>query len=250
MQSELLRLVKRSRDLVRERGLLGTVMQGADKVSVYLNYPLKAKELKDCYFNFEGRAVPYFVHPYNATWRNERCVEVAIALEFLQRYGLRNWLELGNVMAYYGKQAATVVDKYERSPGVTNKDILNFEPKELFDAALSLSTFEHIGWDETPREPEKVLRAIAKFKSFIKPGGPLLVTFPLGHNSFLDSLVERNEVPFSRVCYLKRTSESEWKQVTREEVIGTKYGSPYTAANAIVVGMDNCEARESVPVQK
>ena len=30
-------------------------------------------------FTFRGREFPYFVHPYNQTWANERAVEIPVA---------------------------------------------------------------------------------------------------------------------------------------------------------------------------
>jgi len=36
------------------------------------------------HFQFEYKALPYFNHRYNATWSNERCVEVPIARQYLE----------------------------------------------------------------------------------------------------------------------------------------------------------------------
>jgi hypothetical protein len=53
-----------------------------------------------------------------------------------------------------------VADKYEVSPGVINKDIVEFVPPQKYDLIVSISTLEHVGWNEQPREPTKLLRAI------------------------------------------------------------------------------------------
>ena len=77
-------------------------------------------------------------------------------------------LELGHVLSHYvdpsnyGFASHTVVDKYETSAmaNVHNVDIVDFESDALFDLIVSVSTIEHIGWDESPRDPEKVLLAL------------------------------------------------------------------------------------------
>src|SRR4051794_26733764 len=76
-------------------------------------------------FRLDGRDHPYAVEPYNATWRNERTVEVTLLRDALQRHRGGRVLELGNVMAHYGHVGHDVVDRYEAAPGVHNVDILD-----------------------------------------------------------------------------------------------------------------------------
>ena len=117
-------------------------------------------------FQLEGRRYRYFVHRYNCTWGNERAVEVPVVYDFLERHyrpGMRV-LELGNVMSHYAdalplirKLLTTddyiVIDKYEKSSlqSVRNEDIVEFVAEKPYDLIGSISTLEHIGFDEAER---------------------------------------------------------------------------------------------------
>src|SRR5690349_8376184 len=98
--SEILRLKKRLRTLLSEDGVLKTLARGCDKLSAYASYPLRKMELRGSSFDFLGRSFEYFCHHYNATWRNERCVEIALAKEKLAEYTGKRILEVGNVTPY------------------------------------------------------------------------------------------------------------------------------------------------------
>lgn len=69
-------------------------------------------------------------------------------------------LEVGNVLSHYFPIHHDIVDKYEVCPGVINQDIADFLPQEKYDLILSISTVEHVGWDEQPQEPTKLLQVI------------------------------------------------------------------------------------------
>src|ERR687896_193842 len=64
-------------------------------------------------FELGGRRYRYFAHPYNATWRNERAVELSLAVALLEELSEARVLEVGNVLAHYGYGGHDVVDKYE-----------------------------------------------------------------------------------------------------------------------------------------
>jgi SAM-dependent methyltransferase len=194
----------------------------------------------------------YFCHRYNATWRNERVLEVPLAWDFLNKE-IKTYsenpaklevLELGNVLDHYfdlskiPTKSYTVVDKYEQAPDVINQDILDFSPSHKFDLIISVSTLEHIGWDEPIKEPLKTLKTIKKLKSLLKPGGKILVTFPLGHNPYLRYFVGLKKFPFNKVQFWKRISKyNSWKRVSFREIKNVKYNQPYCNANGVVVGL-------------
>ena len=147
-------------------------------------------------------------------------------------------LEIGNVLSYYFSFPHTVVDKYEKSPGVLNEDVVDYVPGRTFDAIVTISTLEHVGWDEQPREPGKVRRAIEKLKGFVSPGGKLLATVPLGYNPEVDELVRSGTTGFDEVKFLVRVSaRNEWREALLEEVASAKFGAPYSCANALAVGI-------------
>src|SRR6187549_25982 len=148
--SELSRLMRRFRALKSE-SMTKTLTRGVDKLLAYSYAPVAKRQAAGRSFSFMGRHYPYFIHQYNSTWRNERIVEVALVLPFLERVGSRRLLELGNVMSYYSDLPHTVIDRYEDSPGVANVDFVDCPIERRYDCFVSISTFEHIGWDETPR---------------------------------------------------------------------------------------------------
>ncbi len=180
------------------------------------------------FFEMDGHSYPYLVHPYNHTWGNERAVEIPVAKHFLQ--GESDVLELGNVLPHYLSVRHTVVDKYEHGRRVINQDFADYEPGRKFRRIVSVSTVEHIGWDEQPKEPEKVLVALERIRSLLAPGGRALVTIPIGYNTFLDSHLGDYEVS----CLRRISHDNLWEQTDLQSALACPYGALYPAANAIV----------------
>lgn len=170
-------------------------------------------------FTFQGKAYPYWLHKYNHTWRNEREVEVPIVWDAVQQARGKRILEVGNVLSHYFPVAHDVVDKYEVAPGVLNEDVVDYTPKAPYDLIVSISTLEHVGWDETPREPGKVGRALDNLRACLAPGGRALLTMPIGYNPEVDQLARGDDPRLTRRHYLKRVSssndwvESDWNGV-------------------------------------
>lgn len=188
-------------------------------------------------FEFDGRRFAYFVAAYNKTWENERAVELPIGVHALQRHADGRILEVGNVLKHYVNSPHDVVDKYERSTRTFRVDVLDFQPAQPYDLIVSLSTFEHIGFDEEVRDPDKVTRAIAHVTGLLAPGGELLISAPLGYNASLDALAQRNELGFDEMLFLKRVSDdNRWIEVSASQATGAQYGSPFPAANAVLFG--------------
>jgi hypothetical protein len=186
-------------------------------------------------FELGGRSYPYFCHRYNLTWRNERIVEVPVIWELVQRFRGKRILEVGNVLSHYFPVEHDVLDKYERADGVLNQDLVDFRADGQYDLIVSISTLEHIGWDETPRDPGKVLRAIETLKACLRPGGTMLVTVPLGYNRDLDEHLRSGRLSFPVEHYLKRVSrDNQWREVPRERMNDARYGYPYLAANDLL----------------
>lgn len=189
-------------------------------------------------FSFQGISHRYFYHRYNRTWLNERTVEVPLARAFLARAGERRVLEVGNVLACYVSISHDVLDKYEKGDGVMNEDVVDFRPRHPYERIISVSTMEHVGWDEAVKDPGKILRGLQNLIAHaLVPGGKLFVTMPLGYNPNVDRSVETGVFPFQERYFLKRVSPRGWREATYEEVRGSKYGSPFDAANAVFVGI-------------
>lgn len=188
-------------------------------------------------FTFQGRDLEYFYAHYNVTWCNERCIEVPIGRDYLERFAGREVLEVGNVLSHYGTCRHSVLDKYERGPAILNADIIDHRPTHPPDLILSLSTFEHIGFDDDTggSSGEKIQAAVSACRGLLAPCGLLAFTVPLGYNPELDRLIEQDALGQDRGWFLLRRDAREWEEVARGVAIGTSYGRPYPFANALFV---------------
>ncbi|MEM9557398.1 MAG: methyltransferase domain-containing protein [Acidobacteriota bacterium] len=183
----------------------------------------------------------YLVHPFILD--NERAVEIPLALAAVravvrERPGARI-LEVGNVLSSFvdldeTTAALTVVDKYERAPGVLNVDIVEYRPAERFDLVVSISTLEHVGRDETPRQPSKAVDALEHLKTLVTPGGHLLLTVPVGYNQALDhALSEPHDLQID--CLVRAGRWNRWREAPLEETLTRSYGAPFHCANGLLV---------------
>ena len=237
LRTELNRTVSALRESINDKGLAVTVGRVAAVAGGQLAYPVTTARRQGERFAFRGERLPYTFARYNNSFLNERTVEISIAHWFLAKAGGR-MLEVGNVLAHYGVTGHTVLDKYEEIPGILNDDIVDYTPDQPFDTVVAVSTLEHVGWDETPREPEKVLRAVENVKKCVAPGGKALVTVPIGHNKALDTALRDGVVSFPEETWLVRTNRrNEWIETDRDGALAKQYGSPYTGANGLYVGM-------------
>ncbi len=188
-------------------------------------------------FMIQGKEYEYFYHYYNVTWRNERAVEIPVIWDTVKKYRGKRILEVGNVLSHYFNIHHDVLDKYEQAEGVFNQDIVEFRSPVPYDLIVSISTLEHVGWDESPRDPEKVLRALENLEDLCSPGGVIMITIPLGYNKVLDESLRTGQIKFDSQSCLKRVSEDNlWLEVNWSDVRDAKYGNPFPWANGIVIG--------------
>lgn len=140
-------------------------------------------------FDWRGHRLPLFDHPYNDTLRNERALEIPIALDFLAR-GHGRVLEVGNVLGHYftAEQlpGRLIADRHERAPGVHSLDV--FDLAGEFDTIVTISTLEHVRWDEpdVARNPFGGVAALLYLRGLLAPGGSMLATWEGWHNPELD----------------------------------------------------------------
>ena len=195
---------------------------------------------KPAAFQCDGVRHQCFAHGYNRTWKNERAVEIPLVMKVVRDCRAKRILEVGNVLSHYFNFPHDVLDKYEVGRGIIQKDIVEFHPAGHYDLIVSVSTLEHVGWDETPRVPEKVIDALRHMKSLLAPGGCMALTFPVNYNPFLDEFVRANTRDFGVVSYVKRiTEDAEWQQVDAASAAACAYGKPYPFANAIAFSVFN-----------
>jgi hypothetical protein len=171
-------------------------------------------------------------------WRSERCLELALGKQALAVHDPGDVLELGNVMPLAGAGGHTVVDKYEQGLGVINEDIVDYTPCRRFRLLLSLSTLEHVGWDEQPCDCEKAERALARLDDLVEPDGAMLVTIPVGYHRRLEQAFTSPDAPFESVTMFAKTSRrATWEIRRLSELSRFHYATPYALGNAILVGV-------------
>lgn len=198
-------------------------------------------------FLFRNEKYNYLFHEYS--WATERVVEIPIVLKYLNNN--KRVLELGNVLfQFVDKVTWDVIDKYELGKNVINEDIITWKPKEKYDLIISVSTLEHIGFNEEVGRGESFINkndknittdAINNLKNnCLKPNGKLIATVPLGYNKEMDKkfLSESNKLGFDNIFFMKRVSRFNiWKEIKKEEIIEPEYGYPYPCANYISIGV-------------
>ena len=190
-------------------------------------------------FRFNGRDYKYFYCGF--TSGTERCVEIPIVMGYVNsimdsKRGV-DILEVGNVLPYYHKFNHSVVDKYERGKGIINDDIVTFKPHKKYDLIVSISTIEHVGWDEVPKEPGKILKAIKNIRHLLKSGGSAIITIPVSYNREFDRLYKSGKVKFDEAYYMERTGKYEWVQSTYKKIKRLKFNSPFPCANGLIIGI-------------
>lgn len=189
-------------------------------------------------FKFQGRSYKYFCHRYNFAWGNERTVEIPVIWEIVKKHQGKEILEVGNVLSHYFSVNHDILDKFEKGKGVINQDVVKFAPDKKYDLIVSISTLEHVGWDEKPRDPKKILKAIKNLKNCLAPRGKMMVTLPLGYNPEMDKLLKEEKMRFDKQYYLKRISRDNlWRQVSWKNIRGARYNDPFPGANGVVVGV-------------
>ena len=180
-------------------------------------------------FRYRGKVYTYFSAPYNGTRLNERAVEVPIAMGYLHQ-SLRV-LEVGAVLPHYlplwPSLAHTCVDLHEQFPGVTNADVLAYEPECDFDLIICISTLDHL------QSADEAKTAVSRMKSWLAPNGRLFATVPanqpseIGGGPWLDALVLSGELNLTvgRMDKVKPTIH-EWQERPLTEQPPLPYGNP------------------------
>ena len=127
----------------------------------------------------------YFCHFINSTLSNERCVEVALAKEFIKKFPV--FTEVGAVLPYYGNRGKKVIDCFDE----LGDDDRRFSECDIRgENIVSISTIEHFGNAEYNNEKINNLEGLAGLLQIITQSENYFITIPLGFNSILDKQVE------------------------------------------------------------
>jgi hypothetical protein len=165
-------------------------------------------------------------------------------LEEVKKHNAERILEVGNVTSYYYPVHHAIIDKHEEGEGVLKLDVIDFHTTKRYDLIISISTIEHIGFNEdkyvgneTMLDHQKPLRVIQHLKGLLAQNGKLIMTSPLGYNPTLDQLLrEDSEGVFTGKAFLKRVSKNnKWVQIEEGEIHDVRYGSPFNHANVLAI---------------
>lgn len=221
-----------------QKGIGYVIHARIQKIIDYLVFRYFEMFLSHRRFRFQKKNYSYFYHRYNVTWKNERSVEIPLIYSIVKHYSGEKILEVGNVLSHYFDIHHDVLDKYENDKNSINEDVTSFTSKKKYDLIVSISTLEHVGWDEKPRERMKFLKAVKHLQSFLKPKGTILFTIPLGYNKDIDFLLETNRLRWIKKYFLKRISkDNRWIEVPWKEVKRVRYNKKYPNAEGIMVGV-------------
>jgi len=136
-------------------------------------------------------------------WRGEREAELPVFEDIIKSYQGKKILEVGNVMNnYYPSFGQTVVDKYEIAPGVINEDAVTFKGQNKYDLIISISTLEHIGWEESNGKLENVMKAIKNLRSQLTDDGVLIFSFDWTANYYLRNQITNDKLKFDYCSFL------------------------------------------------
>jgi hypothetical protein len=179
---------------------------------------------------------------------SERTIEIPFAEAFYLAHRGARTLEVGNVLANRSPRPELyhVVDKYEHGPGIRNEDVVSYTSATPYDLIVSVSTIEHVGFDEPEKDPEKPLRALQNLEGLLAPAGRLLVTVPVAYNPAIDRILVERQFAFTRRHFLRRDSGWDcWSETTLEDALARPYGSRYACANAVAFLVLDRSARPS-----
>jgi len=187
-------------------------------------------------FRIQNNKYNYFYHNYRRTWNNERAVEVPIIWEIVNRYKDKEILEVGNVLSHYYNVNHDIVDKYEVSDSVINKDIIDYQTNKKYELVISISTLEHVGWNEIPEDPAKVLTVLDNLMKILDRNGKIIITLPIGWNPHLDKLLKENKITFyKRICLKRISQKNHWREVKWKDIQNIKYDNPFHSANGLLI---------------
>lgn len=203
-----------------------------EKISTYIIYRINYTVFNR-FFTIDKKKYHYFINIYNSVV-SERVIEIPFAKEFLLRNKGKSVLEVGAVLPHYYNVNHEIIDKYEKNPNFINIDILDFNTEKKYDLIISISTIEHIGFDEPFKESGKSKKAILKIIDLLNMKGTAIITVPLGYNPEIDCIVLNNEISFAKTYFLKRLGRLNiWKETTINDALNSKNEPEYSEGNYV-----------------
>lgn len=215
--SEATGLIDKARRVMKNHGLLSLPKY----VLEYLYHNLEPRRK----FDYESKLYTIYRSWTNplSPWRGEREAELPIIIKILEENQGKEILEVGNVMKnYYDLPNYDVLDKYEKGKGIINADVATYKTKKKYDLIISVSTMEHVGYDEEPREKGKAMRGILNLLTMIKKGGELIFTIPIGHNKAFEKQLSEAWNPETTKTSFMQKEGKQWTEYPDKSFINEK----------------------------
>jgi SAM-dependent methyltransferase len=231
-------LLTRTREAIRARGprpVIGDLTRWAGRLAGGAPWSLAGHHGS---FAFRGDRHAYLYHRYKRSWLTERAVEVPVVQAIVDRHartpGARI-LEVGHVLGHYRRQSHLVIDKYEIAPGVLNRDVLEIDDLGAFDLIVAISTLEHVGYDERPRDPDGPRRAAHALRERLAPGGLLVITVPVGYNPAFDAALRSGAIATTDIAALRRVGgRTRWREIDPADVWSAPYDFLLYSAHGVL----------------
>ncbi len=224
-------------DILKEKGAINLSLQFyrfSKQKLFFLLSPMIILLKKDKFFLFENKKLKYFYHGYNATWTNGRCIEVPIIMSYIQNGYNSHILEFGSVLPHYYPVRWDVLDKFEIRKKVINEDVIDFYPSNKYNLIVSISTLEHVGFDDDNKDPEKPLKAVLHLKEHcLENNGKMIFTVPIGYNPSIDFLLFKNNSVFNKKYYFRNYPKKGWIEISEEIARNTNYDYNSEVADTI-----------------
>lgn len=244
--SILTELIKEARASVKKKGLFHVIKMGVVTSYEYFQLTYFKKFRNHEKFYFEGEEYTYLFHGRVAgagpSWKNERCVNIPVVWKTITEYRKKNKrvLELGNVISYALEVDHDIIDKYEIMEGVINEDIVDFNPTHKYDLIVSVLCLQSVGWDEIPKDPPKILKAMDNMNKMLAPGGKMIISVGWGWNQYLEGLILDGTFKFDHMGFLRNDNGYKWKEVKSiDEIKHLKYDEKAYTARGILIGTIN-----------
>jgi len=193
-------------------------------------------------FSYNWKILKYFYNKYNITYSNERMVEIPILNHYYNKFKWKEILEIWNVMKNYFSYDHDVLDKFDKHNYVTIKDdICSYIPENKYDFVFSISTLEHVWFEDFEKETDNKMIHKA-FDNIVNNivWWTFVFTIPLWYNIYLDSLIYNWDLKtkyWFKFIFIKRNSLLKWIEISdiKKEKHNINYWLPYGWWNYLAI---------------
>jgi hypothetical protein len=221
----------------KEKGIAFAVIEIISTIYYLIASPFYNNHRKKLTFSFLNIDIHYYCHWYNLTFTNERAVEIAIVHHVLEKFRGKKILEIGNVLSNYYETSHQIIDKYEKGRNITNIDITDYNSTTLYDLIISISTLEHVGYDEYPQSKNKIHKAIKIIRNHLSEEGLCIASIPIGYNENLSPMIANNELFDTQYFFERLTKTNKWIQTTKDKALMKSFDDPFPFSNGLMIGI-------------